>query len=294
VIIFLVTIKKQVTMKNLQHNVEVTRMTAITMPVKNVGHRGWSALVWLVPVTALWIGVNYAFPALGASGVPTVTSRLVVHVLIGLGLWLALEGAELTPSQRRNVWLAVMIPITLWLAVVWSVAINGFFKPGPIPWIPIAALGPVVVGLPILLRSKPIGQVLDAMPASWMIALQVLRVLGSAFLIGWAYGTVPAIFAFPAGIGDVLTGLFAVPVAIAVMSGSQESRQAAIAWNVFGLADFVVALSIGTAIGFRLIDTGGLSATGGGLYPSVLIPAFGVPLWSMLHALSLRQLWRQR
>lgn len=268
-------------------------MTAFALPVKSSGHRGWSSLVWLVPVTALWIGVNYAYPALGASGVPTVTSRLIVQVMVALGLWLGLEGTELTLSQRRNVWLAVMIPITLWLAIVWSVAITGAFKPGGIP-IPLAALGPLVIGVPILLRSKRIGQVLDAMPASWMIALQVLRILGVTFLISWAYGTVPGIFAFPAGIGDVLTGLFAVPVAIAVMSGSQESRQAAIAWNVFGLVDFVIALSIGTAIGFRLIDTGGLSATGGGLYPAVMIPAFGVPLWAMLHALSLRQLWRQR
>ena len=84
-----------------------------------------------------------------------------------------------------------------------------------------------------MLLSKRIGQVLDAMPASWLIALQAYRVLGSAFLIGWARGLVPGVFALPAGIGDVTTGLLAVPVAILLAAGGLEGRKAAVAWNVF-------------------------------------------------------------
>jgi hypothetical protein len=269
-------------------------MTAITLRAESEPvRRGSLALIWLVPATALWIAVNLAFPALGASGVPTVFSRVSIHVMIALGLWLGLERTELTPSQRRAVWLAIMIPFTLWLAIVWSAAIGGFFKPGgTIPVLPIAALGPVIVGAPILLYSKRVGEILDAMPDSWIIALQVFRVLGSAFLVGWVYHVVPGIFALPAGIGDVLTGLFAVPVAIALASGTRQSRQAAIAWNVFGLADFAIALSIGFAIAFHVIETGFASATGG-LYPTVMIPAFGVPNGILLHVLSLRQLVRR-
>ena len=269
-------------------------MTAAALSIETAsGRHRWRALRWWAPVTALWMAINLAFPALGASGVPTVTSRLAIHVMIALGLWLGLERAELTPSQRRNVWLAVMIPFTLWLAVVWSAAINGFFKPGgAIPVLPLAALGPVIIAAPILLRSRRIGQVLDAMPASWIVALQMSRVLGGTFLVGWVYGAVPGIFALPAGVGDFLTGLFAVPVAISLASNSQESRRAAIAWNVFGLADFAIALTIGIAIALRMIETGFASATGG-FYPVAMIPAFGVPSSIMLHALSLRQLWRR-
>lgn len=270
-------------------------MTAATLSVDAApGRRPWHALLWLVPLTALWIALNYALPWIGASGAPTVASRLTIHVMIALGLWLGLERTELTPAARRNVWLAVMIPFTLWLAVIWGAAINGVFKPGAaaIPLLPFAIFVPVAVAVPILLSSRRIGNVLDAIPAGWMVALQVLRVLGSAFLIGWIYGTVPGIFALPAGIGDLLTGLIAVPVAIALGSGSRESRRAAIAWNIFGLLDFAVALTIAQAIAFRLIETGFASATGGA-YPVVMVPAFGVPTWIMLHAVSLRQLWRQ-
>jgi hypothetical protein len=271
-------------------------MTAASLSIDTTpARRGWHSLFWLVPLTALWIALNYAFPLIGASGASTVAARVAVHVLIALGLWLGLERTELTAPQRRNVWLAVMIPFTLWLAVIWSAAIGGAFKPGAaaIPLLPIAALGPVVLTIPILLRSRRIGQVLDAMPASWMVALQVVRVNGFAFLIGWAYGTVPGVFALPAGIGDILTGLLAVPIAISLGSGSRDSRRAAIAWNLFGLLDFAIALSIGFAITFRLIETGLASATGG-LYPAAMIPAFGVPASIMLHALSLRQLSRRK
>lgn len=270
-------------------------MTAATLGSDAAPGRGpWQALTWLVPLVALWIALNYAVPAIGASGVPTVASRLAIHVVIALGLWLGLERTELGVVAKRNIWLAVMIPFTLWIAFVWSVTINGVFRPGvaALPLLPFATLVPVAVGVPFLLRSRRIGEVLDAMPASWMVALQVYRVLGSAFLIGWAYHTVPGIFALPAGIGDTLTGLLAVPVAIAVGSGSRESRRAAVAWNLFGLLDFAVALAIGFAITFRLIETGFASATGG-LYPAAMIPALGVPISIMLHAVSLRQLARR-
>ena len=87
--------------------------------------QGWRALMWIAPLAALWIVVNYALPIIPASGVSTVISRLSIHVLIALGLWLGLERAELTSTQRRNAWLAVMIPLTLWLAIIWSAEIFG-------------------------------------------------------------------------------------------------------------------------------------------------------------------------
>jgi hypothetical protein len=42
---------------------------------------------------------------------------------------------------------------------------------------------PVIIGAPLLLLSKRVGQVLDAMPASWLVALQLYRVFGSVFLL---------------------------------------------------------------------------------------------------------------
>ena len=259
--------------------------------------QGWRALLWIGLLTALWIALNYALPIIAASGISTVAARVSVHVMIALGLWLGLERTDLTPAQRRNAWLAVMIPFTLWLAFVWGAAINGVFRGGvvPVPLTPLAIFLPVIIGVPILLRSRRIGQVLDAMPASWLVALQVYRVLGSAFLIGWALGAVPGIFALPAGIGDVITGLLALPAAIAVAAGTIDGRKAAIAWNIFGLLDFTVAISLGLASspGPLQLIVPSIPNTTAGIYPTVMIPAFAVPTSILLHAVSLRQLYRR-
>jgi len=181
--------------------------------------------------------------------------------------------------------------------VIWGAAINGVFRAGasPIPLVPLAILVPVIIGVPVVLRSQRLGQVLDAMPASWLVGLQVYRVLGSTFLVGWALGVVPGIFALPAGIGDVITGLLALPAAIAVAAGTIEGRRAAIAWNIFGLLDFTVAVSIGVATApgpLQLIVPSIPNATAG-IYPIVMIPAFAVPTSILLHAVSLRQLRRR-
>jgi len=192
--------------------------------------------------------------------------------------------------------LAIVVPYTLWLSVIWSAAINGVFRPGSstLPLVPLAIFLPVIVGVPILLRSKRIGEVLDAMPTSWLIGLQVYRVLGGIFLVGWARGVVPALFSLPAGIGDVTTGLLALPVAYSLVSRSGGAVRGAIAWNIFGLLDFTIAVGIGLLTNpgpFQLIVPS-IPNTGLGLYPTVLIPAFAVPSSILLHVLSLRQLRR--
>src|SRR6516225_4207867 len=273
-------------------------MTAATDIAVTSSIRGqpWRVLLWLAPLTAFWIGLNYWVPGLQARGVPSTATRLAIHIAIVLGLWLALERTELAPRRRLGVWLAVVVPYTLWLAVIWSAAINGVFRPGnsTLPLVPVAIFLPVIVGVPILLRSKRIGDVLDAMPASWLIGLQVYRVFGGIFLVGWARGVVPGLFALPAGIGDVTTGLLALPVAYSLAARNNGAARAGVAWNIFGLVDFTIAVGIGLATApgpFQLIVPS-IPNTGVGLYPTVLIPAFAVPSSILLHVLSLRQLRR--
>jgi hypothetical protein len=274
-------------------------MTAAAIPAGIVPPRpAWHSLVWLVPLTVLWIGLIYWQPIIAASGVQTTAHQLTAHGFIALGLWLGLESTDLTPGQRRTTWLAVMIPYTLWFAVAWSAAIDGAFRTNAstLPLLPLAILLPVMIGAPLLVLSKRMGRVLDATPAAWLVALQLYRIFGGWALAAWLHGGLPGAFALPAGIGDVLTGLFAAPTAIAVATGTAQSRKAAIVWNIFGLADFAVAITMGvvTSPGPLQLIVPNVPSVGVGIYPDVLTPAFVVPSSILLHVLSLRQLVRRR
>ncbi|WP_042259726.1 hypothetical protein [Paraburkholderia heleia] len=276
-------------------------MSTPAIPLGTVPPRpAWRSLRWIAPLTLLWIAVMYWLPAIPGSGFQTTAHQLVAQMFMALGLWLGLERTGLTLSERRTTWLAILMAHALWFAVVWSAAIHGVFRlsavPPPLPLLPLAIFLPVIVGAPLLLLSKRVGRVLDAMPAAWLIALQFYRVFGSWAIVAWLHGAMAGVDALPAGTGDLLTGLFAVPAAIAVASGTAQGRKAAIVWNIFGLADFAVAVTLGmvTAPGrFQLIapDTPSLNA---GTWPYVLTPAFVVPSSVLLHALSLRQLFRRR
>src|SRR5260370_27516620 len=171
-------------------------MTAAAVPA-DIGplRPAWRSLIWVAPLTLLWILLIYWQPAISTSGVPTAAPRLMGYGLIGLGLWLGLERTALTSDQRRTTWLAVIIPYTLWMAVAWSSAVNGAFVTGTrVPALPLAIFLPVIIGAPLLLLSKRVGHVLDAMPATSLVALQLYRVFGSWPLLARLRATLPGMF----------------------------------------------------------------------------------------------------
>jgi hypothetical protein len=248
-----------------------------------------------VAATVFWLGLNVIFPELQATGIPSTVNRVIIHSVILAGLWLGLSRTDFDAGARVGVWLAIAVPFTAWLAIVWWLAVDGAFRPRPgVPALPMAIFLPLLIALPFLLRSKRIGALLDATPASWLIGLQVYRILGGIFLVAWSRGTISSTFALPAGTGDVLVGLLALPVAYLLHAGSPTGRKAATAWNIFGLVDFAIAIGIGimSAPGPMQVIVPDRPNAQLGTFPTVMIPAFAVPSSILLHALSLRQLRR--
>jgi hypothetical protein len=150
------------------------------------------------------------------------------------------------------------------------------------PRTPMALVATLLAGY-LLLLSPTFRRIVTAVPQHWLIGIQAFRVLGSALLVRYFAGQLPGLFALPAGIGDVTTGLLAPFVAHAWYSGKPYARGAAIAWNVFGMADLINAVALGTL-------TGG--GGGGIVFPIVLIPAYGVPRAFLMHSYSLIGLLR--
>ncbi len=223
--------------------------------------------------------------------------RTIILALLLWGLWAGLRRAGLDRVERLVTWFSVAVPLLAWLFVVLQLAQEGIFLPGAVGRVPalaLAALLPVLLALPALVRSKNVAAALDAVPPSWLIGLQVYRVLGAVFLVRWAAGQLPGEFALPAGTGDVLVGLLALPVAFYVHSRARGSRAAGYAWNLLGILDLALALTMGalTSPGPIQMLAFDHPNTGVGTYPLVMIPAFAVPLSLILHGLSLWQLHR--
>src|SRR5262245_59998090 len=209
-----------------------------------VATRAMGLFLLVAACTAAWLGLNVALPGVQATGIPSVAIRLVIHATMLMGLCVALAQTDFPSRTRVSVWLAIAVPFTAWLAVVWWLAIAGALRPRPgVPALPIAIFLPVLIGLPFLLRSQRIGSALDAVPASWLVGLQAYRVFGGIFLVAWSRGAMSGTFALPAGAGDILVGVLALPVAYLLYVGAPSARRLAVAWNILGLVDFAIAIA---------------------------------------------------
>jgi hypothetical protein len=111
------------------------------------------------------------------------------------------------------------------------------------------------------------------------------RIAGFTFLALYSAGLLPAIFALPAGLGDIAIGVTA-PLA-AKWSASLERQRSFIAWHILGILDLVAAISLGTMS--RLLDPQGVPTGIMTTLPMSLIPTFAVPLLLMLHVISIAQ-----
>lgn len=162
------------------------------------------------------------------------------------------------------------------------------------PWIGVGIALPVGLGLGVMAASPGIRRLVDAVPAAGLIGVQFYRVLGVLFLVAYAEHRMPGPFALPAGIGDVAVGLAAPLVAYALAKGFRSARALGVAWNIAGIADLVLAVSMGFSTSpsaFEWLAKGSpnLLIT---RWPFVLIPVFAVPASILLHAAALRRLRR--
>jgi hypothetical protein len=160
-----------------------------------------------------------------------------------------------------------------------------------VPWLPVAVAG--FFGTLLALRRIPVVARALAAPglASRLEYPHLFRVEGVVFLIIMALGHLPALFAWPAGLGDIAAGIAAPLVAYRLARGT--GHRAARWHNAFGITDLVVALTLGALTGFGLLNVTP-PATPLFELPLALIVTAGVPLLLVLHISSMSALARAR
>ncbi len=197
-------------------------------------------------------------------------------------------------TSTRTALVAVIAGAVLaaWAALTVVLALRGFYKPPDTRSPPPVGiqLAIALVGLALFLAISPSLRSLLTNQKN-LIRLNVWRLVGAVFLVLMLAGQMPALWALPSGIGDVIVGLAAFSVANRL--DRPGGRRLAIIFNLFGLTDLVVAIGLGimTNTGpaqvFHTTPTSELATQ----FPLALVPTFLVPLAFVLHFVSLWQLF---
>jgi len=184
----------------------------------------------------------------------------------------------------------------LWIGICAAAAAAGVIATSrPFPFIGIFVFAPLVAAA-IATASPAVRTAMLSLPMPVMIGLNVGRVLAVLFLLLEAEGRLAGPFPFFAAWGDIITGVVAIPMMRLATTGGAWRTTAIAAWDLFGTADLVLAITLGvmSAEGspLQIFHTAPGSEAMQQL-PWSFVPTVLVPLWLVLHAIIWVQL-RQR
>lgn len=219
---------------------------------------------------------------------------LVPTAAVVVAMFFVMWAARTTPATARAAILAG-IALAVWAVTVIVLGLGGaFVQPDgeSIPPIGMVLLAAFIVMVVAFRASASLRSLFTNQ--QHLIRLNVWRLEGAVFVLLMLDGQMPALWALPAGIGDIVVGAAAFWVAgrLATPSG----RRTAVAFNLCGLADLVVAVGLGLTTNpgplqvFHTVPTSELITH----FPLVLVPTFLVPLAFALHVISLTQLLGNR
>lgn len=225
----------------------------------------------------------WAMVLTGVIGILAATCVVLYRGAIAVGL-----------GRAKAIALAVTAYAVLggWLVVSGLLARSGAYLQDSGQVRPLFALAVAGVLITAMLATRiPVMSRILAHPATLpLLAVpHTLRVTGVMFLTAMALGDLPAVFALPAGLGDIAIGVAAPFIVRRLAHGS---RRGAVHFHVLGIVDLVIALGIGFLSGLGSYQPFAVTPSTEplGLLPLVLVPTVAVPLTIALHIVSLRRL----
>lgn len=199
-------------------------------------------------------------------------------------------------EHRNDLWITEALvgsALAIWFTFALIMAAQGHYLSSP--GNPPLALGltvvlPIVAFVLVYNLGGAVWQFCQTLDLRLVVVAHVLRIVAIDFLVNFANGRLPAGFALPAGIGDIVISVSAIPLALAIANKWGGTRRWFVAWNVLGMLDLVTAVSMGilyssSAFGV-LVDSGPTTLIMSEL-PRSLVPTFLVPLFFLLHLLAL-------
>ena len=200
-------------------------------------------------------------------------------------------------NGRPNVRSVVFVALAVWFGLVFFLASQGAFVGSvgsPPPPIFFGVAIPLALFFSLYFGLKSFRNFILGADLRFVAAIEAWRWGGLGFLSLYANGILPGLFALPAGLGDMAIGFSAPWIVLSLVRNPlfAASRRFVI-WNILGIVDFVVAVSMGVLSSglFHGINglNGNVTTSAMNRLPLVIIPAFAVPLFTMLHLTALFQ-----
>ena len=215
-------------------------------------------------------------------------------VITSIAFGIALAVAAYSWRRMRVVSFGAMA----WWAAAWALSARGFFQesggwqtadlPGFLMFGTLMTL-PLVVFAFGWYRAPAFRGYVESIPLPTLIGSQAYRLGGIVFLWMHGKGLMPPEIGVVAGCADAFIGITAVPVAWAVARNMGGVRRLAVGWNLLGIADFLVAVSM-VSLSFIGVLSLQPAPVRIGLHPLALISLFQLPLSIGIHLLAIRRL----
>ena len=181
-----------------------------------------------------------------------------------------------------------------WLALIFVFGARGVFvAPQGAP--PLALLIGLLAPLSLFLLGywtiRPLREFVLSADLRIIVGIQAWRWAGFGFLTLYTYRVLPGIFAWTAGLGDMAIGVTAPLVLAALLRrpGFAAGKRF-VAWNLSGILDLTVAVSIGALVPLLAPNFyGAVSTAPMTQLPLVLVPTYLVPTFLILHLTALFQ-----
>jgi hypothetical protein len=195
--------------------------------------------------------------------------------------------AKLTLATLTGLWIGIA-------AAAGSAGMIAISKPFPVVGLFVAV--PLVTAAVAAAWPRARAAMLS-IPMPIMIGLNAGRVFAVLFLLLAVEGRLAGPFPHFAGWGDIITGVFALPAAWLAKDAGTRHLNAIAAWDLFGTADLVLAITLGVTSAegspLQIFNAPPGSAAMQQL-PWSFVPTVLVPFWLILHAIIWTQLRRLR